>query len=89
MLVASTESEDSAPAVELVADVLVHFAEFVKLTGDLVILDLNDLRVLLEGVLFSKVVNVVAAESRVSVLVSFEILSQEEQLVLSVFKTGF
>ena len=43
MLVASTESEDSAPAVELVADVLVHFAEFVKLTGDLVILDLNDL----------------------------------------------
>ena len=89
MLVASTESEDSAPAVELVADILVHFAEFVKLPCDLVILDLNDLRVFLEGVFFSKVVNVVAAESRVSVLVGFEILSLEEQLILSVFKTGF
>ena len=89
VLVASAESEDSAPAVELVADILVHLAEFVKLAGDLIILDLNDLRVLLEGILFSKVVNVVATESRVCVLVCFKIFSLEEQLVFSVFKTGF
>ena len=38
LLVADSKSEDSAAAVELVANVLVHLAEFIELTSYFVVL---------------------------------------------------
>lgn len=60
LLIAGAEAKHSASAVELVADILVHLAEFVKLSGNVIVLELNNLSMLLKGILLSKVVNVLA-----------------------------
>jgi hypothetical protein len=88
LLVAGTEAEHTAASVQLVAHVLVHLAEFVELSGDIVILKLDNLGVLLESVLLSKVVNVLTAEGVVSHLGLVEILSLEEELIVAVLKTS-
>ena len=78
LLVASAETEDAAAAVELVADVLVHLAELVKLPRDVVVLQLNDLGVLLQRVLLSEVVNILTAEGLVGYLRLLEVFSLKE-----------
>ena len=88
LLVTSAEAEDTAPAIELVTNVLVHLAEFVKLSCDIIILDLHNLGVLLKGILFSEVVNILSTKSSVSYLGLFEILALEEQLIFAILVAG-
>lgn len=88
LLIACAESKDTASAIELVSNVLVHLAEFVELSGNVVILQLDDLGVLLESVLLSKVVNILASKSLVSKLGLIKILAVEDELVITVLKAG-
>ncbi len=84
LLVASPESEDAAAAVELIAHVLVHLAELVQLTCNVIVLELNNLCVLLQGVLLGQVVYVLSAENLVVNLALLQILTLEEELILTV-----
>ena len=68
LLVAGAEAKHSASAVKLAADVLVHLAEFVELSGNVIVLELDNLSMLLKGILLSKVVNVLATKGTVSYL---------------------
>lgn len=61
LLVAGAQSEDAAAAVKLVSDILVHLAELVKLAGNVIILQLHNLSVLLQSVLLSEAINILAA----------------------------
>ena len=88
LLVAGAQTQHAAASVQLVAHVLVHLAEFVELSGDVIVLDLNDLSVLLEGVLLSEEVDVLASEHGVRGLVRVEVLALKVELVLSVLETS-
>jgi hypothetical protein len=59
LLVTNAQAEDSAAAIELSAHVLIHLAEFIKLTSDFVVLNLKYLSVFLKSILLSKVIQVV------------------------------
>lgn len=88
VLVASAQTQDAAPAVQLVADILVHLAELVELAGDLVVLRLHNRGVLLKGVLLCQVVHVVRAKGSVRVLVCLQVLPLKEELVLAVLEAS-
>ncbi len=78
LFVAGAETENAAAAVELVADVLVHLAELVELSRDVVVLQLDDLGVLLEGILLSEVVYVLTAQGLVRELRLVQVFSLKE-----------
>ena len=58
LLIAGAEAEHSASAVELAADILVHLTKFVKLSGNVIVLELNNLSMLFKCILLCKVINV-------------------------------
>jgi hypothetical protein len=86
LLVASTQSQHSAASVQLIADILVHLAEFVELSGNVIVLDLNDLSVLFKGVLLCEEVDILASKDGVGGLVGVEILALQVELVLAVLE---
>jgi hypothetical protein len=86
LLVAGTEAEHTAASVQLVAHVLVHLAEFIELASDIVVLDLDDLCVLLECVLLSEEVDVLATEDGVGGLVGVQIFPLQVELILAVLQ---
>lgn len=87
LLVASAQAKNAAASVQLVANILVHLAEFVELSGNVIILDLNDLCVFFECVLLSEEVDVLSPEDGVGGLVGVEVLALQVELVLSVLET--
>ena len=88
MLVAGAEAENSRTAVKLVAHVLVHLAEFVQFTRNVVVLELHDLGMLLKGVLLREVVHVLTTEGIICHLRLLEVLSLNEELVIAVLQAS-
>ena len=87
LLIASTQAQHTAASVKLVANVLVHLAELVELSGDVIVLNLNYLCVLLECVLLSEEVDVLSAEHGIGGLVGVEVLALQVELVLAILET--
>jgi hypothetical protein len=88
VLVAGAEAENSRTAVKLVAHVLVHLAEFVQFTRNVVVLELHHLGMLLKGVLLREVVHVLTTEGIICHLRLLEVLSLKEELVIAVLQAG-
>lgn len=87
VLVLASDTEHSASSIKLLSHVLVHLAEFVELSGDVLILQLQHLSMLLIGVLLGEVVDVEAALLRVLRLRVLQILPLQEQRLFAVLQS--